>query len=184
MALRGVPVALRAFQVVPFALRAFQWSEAADNSVYFCGKRMLFLQKKLPAGGAGSGGITQRRIHLYQLHKADIQNLRELLPRACQPEYQPQVHLRRDHTPNRIHRIRTSSCSIILMEHAAPGYSFLSFSLNRACKGTKIFWHSQIFSQKNLQIVPFGLRICNFFAILIKKRVPLFPCGMKGTKNF
>ena len=139
---------------------------------------MLFLQKKLPAGGAGSGGITQRRIHLYQLHKADIQNLRELLPRACQPEYQPQVHLRRDHTPNRIHRIRTSSCSIILMEHAAPGYSFLSFSLNRACKGTKIFWHSQIFSQKNLQIVPFGLRICNFFAILIKKRVPLFPCGM------
>ena len=23
-----------------------------------------------------------------------------------------------------------------------------------------------------------------FFAILIKIRVPLFPCGMKGTKNF
>lgn len=29
------------------------------------------------------------------------------------------------------------------MEHAAPGYSFLSFSLNRACKGTKIFWNMQ-----------------------------------------
>ena len=159
------------------ALRAFQWSEAADNSVYFlrnlstfAEKGCYFCKKKLPAGGAGSGGITQRRIHLYQLHKADIQNLRELLPRACQPEYQPQVHLRRDHTPNRIHRIRTSSCSIILMEHAAPGYSFLSFSLNRACKGTKIFWNMQ--------------KKFNFFAILIKKRVPLFPCGMKGTKKF
>ena len=37
MALRGVPLALRAFQrlkPVPLALRAFQWSEAADNSVY------------------------------------------------------------------------------------------------------------------------------------------------------
>ena len=125
-------------------------------------KGFYFCKKKLPAGGAGSGGITQRRSHLYQLHKADIQNLRELLPRACQAEYQPQVHLRRDHTPNRIHRILTSSCSIILMEHAAPGYSFLSFSLNRACKVTKIFWHSQIFSQKNLQIVRLGLRICNY----------------------
>ena len=54
MALRGVPLALRAFQrlkPVPFALRAFKWSEAADNSVYLfqdkTGCMMCFVSKKI-----------------------------------------------------------------------------------------------------------------------------------------
>ena len=52
-------------------------------------------------------------------------------------------------------------------------------------KSTKNFWHSQMFSQKNLQIVPLGLRMCKFICyILITIRVTLFPCGINDTKIF